>query len=218
VTTKNQQITQATYEDPEVVEGYIQRYALEPKQAGLLQSFVKTIKGTKILDLGCGPGHNTYLMAELGFEAIGIDYSREMINRAKKFKQVDNQPTFLVGDIRKLTDYFPENTFDAIWASASLIHIKPINIPLTLSEITNVAKNGAKIYISLKGGQNTTILVDEDKYGKKMQREFTLWTKDAFIQQTEKYNLILDKLQTREGSLFMGQPTAWLDFFFTIEK
>lgn len=42
-----------------------------------------------------------------------------------------------------------------------------------------ISKNGAEIYIRLKSGEGT-VLVDEDKLGKPMQREFTLWTQEDF--------------------------------------
>lgn len=212
-----QQITKSVYEDPEIVEGYIQRNALNPKQIELIKSFSKTIKGKRVVDLGCGPGHESYIFSELGFEVTGLDYSHEMIRRAKSFKSSINQPNFVVGDMRFLTNYFDENSFDAIWASASLLHIQRKDMPKTLEGMTKIAKNGAMAYIGLKKGQGT-FLVDEDKLGKPMQREFTLWTKENFIDQTKLYSWELQDFSSREGSLFRGEPTYWLYFFFKITK
>lgn len=196
-----QQITHLVYEAPEIVEGYIERNAINPKQRDLAASFSKTINGRKVLDLGCGPGHESHTFAELGFDVVGLDFSSEMIRRAKNLKDSNKRPTFIVGDMTKLNDYFAENQFDAIWASASLLHLRPTDIPATLEGIISVAKNGAKIFISLKGGKGT-LIADEDKYGKKMQREFTLWSKEKFLNEVEQFGWKLDNFDNKVGSDF----------------
>ena len=214
-----QQITHNTYEDPEIIDAYIKRNATQPKQKKLITTFVKTISGKKVLDLGCGPGHDSYIFSDFGFEVVGLDLSNEMIKRAKNLHNTKNQPKFIVGDMTNLHDYFTQNEFDAIWASASMLHIPLTDITKTIQEVTYVAKNRAKIYIGLKGGKKVdTFLVDENKYGKAMQREFTLWTKTEFIKMVKPYGWELDKFISRDGSLFMGKPTKWLNFFFTIKK
>lgn len=212
-----QHITHSVYEDPQIVEGYIQRNALTPKQAALLTSFSKTIQGNKVLDLGCGPGHDSYIFSDLGFEVTGLDYSSEMVRRANSFKQVTNPPHFMVGDMRNLTTYFDKNTFNAVWASASLLHIQPEDLPQTLQGITDIAQNTAVMYIGLKAGSGT-VVIDEDKLGKPMQREFTLWTKESFIEQTKKFGWVLTDFSSREGSHFRGKPVEWLNFFFRVTK
>jgi len=212
-----QQITHQVYEDPDIVEGYIKRNALDPKQKELIVSFSKTIEGKKVLDLGCGPGHESYIFSELGFDVTGLDFSSEMIRRAKDLKDSKNKPTFVVGDMTRLNRYFSENQFDAIWASASLLHIRPSDMQATLEGMTSISKNGAKIFIGLKGGSGT-LMADEDKYGKKMQREFTLWSKEQFLSEVKQYGWNLDDFHSKEGSEFLGQPTQWLQFFFTVVK
>lgn len=212
-----QQITYRVYEDPDIVEGYIKRNALDPKQKELIASFSKKIKGKMVLDLGCGPGHESYIFAELGFDVTGLDFSNEMIRRAKNLKDSKNKPTFVVGDMTRLKSYFNENQFDAIWASASLLHIRPSDIQATLEGMTSIAKNGSKIFIRLKGGKGT-LMAEEDKYGKKMQREFTLWSKDQFLSEVKQFGWRLDDFQSKEGSEFLDQPTQWLQFFFSVMK
>lgn len=212
-----QKLTKETYEDSEIVEGYIQRNALNPKNRNTAEKFADSISGKNVLDLGCGPGHDSYYFAEKGFDVVGMDYSSEMIRRAKDFKKIKNMPKFKVGDMRYLSQYFEPNTFNAIWACASLLHIRHEDIDSVLKGISYVAKNNAGLYIGLKGG-NGKQLVKEEKLGKPMQREFTLWTKEEFLQKVAPYNWILEGFHTEEGSQFLGKPTEWLNFFFTVKK
>jgi len=63
-----------------------------------------------------------------------------MILQAKKLKQVSNPPKFLVGDMTKLTELFHEDSFDAIWASASLLHITEEELPVVLAGMHQITQ------------------------------------------------------------------------------
>lgn len=43
-------------------------------------------RGGAILDAGCGPGHHTRFLKKVGFDPIGLDYSRSMLQIARKKK------------------------------------------------------------------------------------------------------------------------------------
>lgn len=62
-----------------------------------------------ILDVGCGPGNYCKFLSEAGFNVTGVDYSEEMIKRAKK-----NAPKakIMVGDGYNLP--FKDNSFDIV--------------------------------------------------------------------------------------------------------
>src|SRR5205823_10988416 len=53
-----------------------------------------------VLELGCGTGKNTALLAEIGERICAIDFSRSMIERAKVKLRLDNV-SFAVADITK---------------------------------------------------------------------------------------------------------------------
>jgi ubiquinone/menaquinone biosynthesis C-methylase UbiE len=54
----------------------------------------------KILEIGCGTGKNTLLLAQIGHKVSALDFSEAMIERAKAKLQSDNV-TFAVADITK---------------------------------------------------------------------------------------------------------------------
>src|SRR5579872_5712590 len=45
----------------------------------------KYSKGKKAIDYGCGTGRSTRFLSSLGFEALGVDTSREMLAQAVNF-------------------------------------------------------------------------------------------------------------------------------------
>ena len=71
-------------------------------------------RGERILDLGCGTGHLTSLIAESGAEVVGIDSSEDMVRVASK-----NYPNirFEVADARSLLF---DGEFDAVFSNAVL--------------------------------------------------------------------------------------------------
>lgn len=69
----------------------------------------------RILDVGTGTGYFAILLAEQGYNLVGIDLTPAMIEEAKKLaneKQLEIQ--FLVMDAQKLE--FPEESFDVVIA------------------------------------------------------------------------------------------------------
>jgi SAM-dependent methyltransferase len=60
------------------------------------------VKPSQAIDLGCGSGANVLFLAERGFEAIGVDFSKVAIERARKAARergLDDRARFTVGDV-----------------------------------------------------------------------------------------------------------------------
>jgi 2-polyprenyl-3-methyl-5-hydroxy-6-metoxy-1,4-benzoquinol methylase len=74
----------------------------------------------RILDFGCGPGYEAMRLHSLGAEVTGIDISTESIRIARERNPACR---FVRMDFLALDDSL--GTFDAIWASGSLIHVAP---------------------------------------------------------------------------------------------
>lgn len=70
--------------------------------------------GERILDVGCGTGHLTYQIAQLGAIVTGLDASAEMIECARaSYPQIE----FIVADAAEFSVLRP---FDAIFSNAAL--------------------------------------------------------------------------------------------------
>ena len=205
--------TRQVYEDPEIIDGYVTRNVMSPDQIDLIEKFCAMVEGTKILDLGCGPGRDAQALNQRGMSVTGLDLSNEMIKRATALSYTDPQPIFVVGSMLDLETQFEANEFDGIWASASLLHLDKSDVPAVLQGIRKVTKSKAVVMISLKAGQGTK-MVKEDKYGKEMERQFSFWEKDEFLKVTEANGFELmdyiSKMRTIE------QTTEWHTFFFKV--
>lgn len=67
----------------------------------------------RVLDVGTGTGHVSVMLAELGYDVVGIDLSVGMLERAKaKLAGLDRRPTLELGDAIE-PDFLPES-FDVV--------------------------------------------------------------------------------------------------------
>jgi ubiquinone/menaquinone biosynthesis C-methylase UbiE len=108
----------------------------------------KIPKNGKILDAGCGAGNNSGYMTLRGFEVIGIDLSKKMLQLAEqKFPKIN----FKQIDIKKIK--FPPNSFDGILASYSLIHISKKDIPAVLRKLHRFLKKTGILFLVLQEGK-----------------------------------------------------------------
>ncbi len=137
-----------------IAESYAKEFS---KPSEYIEEFLVLLpENAKILDVGCSAGVDAGFMTSEGFEIIGIDLSKEMLNIAKqKFPKID----FREGDIRKLD--FPSEFFDGILASCSLIHIPKKDVPSLLEKFHQILKKDGAIYVALQEGKSEEIFIDE---------------------------------------------------------
>ncbi|MDD3344869.1 MAG: class I SAM-dependent methyltransferase [Candidatus Omnitrophica bacterium] len=102
----------------------------------------------RVLDLGCGPGHETKRLKAAGAEAIGIDYSSECIRIAK---QRCPECEFEVMDFRSLDEGLGQ--FDGIFASGSLIHLNQHELPLVIGKLSHMLRNGGYFLMIVQDGE-----------------------------------------------------------------
>lgn len=112
-----------------------------------------------ILDLGCGPGRDAKEFARRGYDVIGIDPSVEMINIARKKSP---EARFEIANARNLP--YSKETFDGIWACASLIHLEKKDLPRALTNAYDVLKKNGIFYLDFKQGEGEK-LVKDSRYG-----------------------------------------------------
>jgi trans-aconitate methyltransferase len=93
---------------------YDGRHAFVYEYGRELVALLDPRSGERILDLGCGTGHLTRAIAETGAEAVGLDASAEMLERARREYP---ELAFVEADART---FALAPAFDAIFSNAAL--------------------------------------------------------------------------------------------------
>lgn len=94
--------------------------------------FIELSHGT-VLDVGCGPGRDGLVLQEAGLQVVCLDASQAMIDLANA-----HGLNAVMGDLLALP--FEDESFDAVWAYTSLLHVTKEEIAQALQEIRRVLK------------------------------------------------------------------------------
>jgi ubiquinone/menaquinone biosynthesis C-methylase UbiE len=93
--------------------GFGRRADLSEKK--LIEEFLRFLPRRRLLEIGCGTGHFTRWLRELGFEAVGVDFSTPMLEVATSLSP---EVTYLRADAHRLP--FKEDSFDLTVAITAL--------------------------------------------------------------------------------------------------
>lgn len=99
-------------------------------------------KGSKLVDLCCGPGLLTAAAQEIGAEATGIDFSEKMVTLAQ---QHFPNASFSVDDVEKLQ--IEDDTFDAAIMNFGMLHLA--NPTAAMAEAKRILKNGGSFVFTV---------------------------------------------------------------------
>ena len=120
---------------------------IEPER----QQFIQRLSaGSKILDCGCGPGMDTEKFSQLGYNVTAIDLSERFVSLTKERVQT---ATVKKMDMRHLE--FPHASFDGLWASFSVLHIRASDIEQTLSGFRKVLRPHGLLFAAVHRGPKT---------------------------------------------------------------
>ena len=117
-----------------------------------------------VLDIGCGGGVPVLkLLVEKGFSAKGIDFSKGMLELAKK-----NVPEaeLILGDVMKAD--FESESLDGIMSTYAVIHIHRSHHPALYLKIHNWLKQGGIMLVSTAKDECDEDYSTNDYYGAHM--------------------------------------------------
>lgn len=126
------------------------RDELEPQtfEQWLLGDLVGQAPGP-ILDVGCGPGHVTARLAELGADVVGMDQSEEMLAQARA---AHPEVRFEAGDLRRLLKPRDAAGWGAVLSWYSMIHLAGSELAEAVGGMTRVLDRGGVLLVALHAG------------------------------------------------------------------
>jgi ubiquinone/menaquinone biosynthesis C-methylase UbiE len=108
---------------------------------------IGNVKSKQVLDLSCGEGYNTRILAERGAKVVGVDFSAEMIELAKRVEKRERLGIkYCVSDAADLKK-FENGRFDVVTCFMALMDIE--NYEDAISEVSRVLKKNARFVFSI---------------------------------------------------------------------
>lgn len=103
-------------------------------------------KNGNILDLGCGSGRDTKYFLDHGYRVTAVDGSSELCKSASEYTGI-NVRHMLFHELKEV------ETYDGVWACASVLHARRAEIADIFSKMCTAAKINGIIYASFKYGE-----------------------------------------------------------------
>lgn len=146
--TEHQEQTRTAYDG--VVELYASMFAnrleTEPFSRNMIGTFAELVRGTgnlRVADVGCGPGHLTGMLHDLGLDVFGLDLSPGMVDHARRA-----HPALQFDVARMEALPVEDGALGGVLAHYSMIHTPPGELPTLLAEQVRVLAPGGLLLVS----------------------------------------------------------------------
>ncbi|WP_413774948.1 class I SAM-dependent methyltransferase [Actinocorallia sp. A-T 12471] len=162
---------------------FADRLETRPFARAMLGSFAELVRGAgnvRVGDVGCGPGHLTAMLGDLGLDAVGFDLSAAMVGHARRAN-----PS--LGFVEASMEALPveDGVFGGVLAHYSMIHTPPAELPAVLAEQVRVLAPGGLLLASFFA----TDAADPIRFDHKVTPAYS-WPVDAFAELVSDAGLI----------------------------
>jgi ubiquinone/menaquinone biosynthesis C-methylase UbiE len=100
------------------------------------------VTGKKALDFGCGTGRSTRFLRKLGFDAVGIDISSDMVTSAKEIDPEGDYRIVEDGDLSQ----FQDGTYDLVLSVFTFDNVPTLEKKMrNFTEINRLLKETGKV-------------------------------------------------------------------------
>ncbi len=178
----------------------------------MLDQFAALVgKGAKILDAGCAAGRDTKFLQDRGLLVTGLDISQSLLAIARqKYPELE----FVEGNFLNLP--FIDNTFDGVWARASLLHLETVeDVIRALSEFNRVLKPGGVIHVYIKqqlGEEKASVVSDSLS---NHDRFFQWFTKTEIEELLQKTGFVITMIEDNVADLSGREEVKWITVLAT---
>lgn len=150
----------------------------------------------RVIDMGCGSGRDVLAFRNMGFNAVGLDASEELVELATERLKIPA----IAAD---MSTWIADEPYDGIWCCASLMHLSDNAIKLFFSNLKVNLASGGVVFMSVKSGVDTGM----DCQG----RYFRNFTEDDMREMIRAYEYLnLEELWYTEDTL-ARKDFRWLN-------
>lgn len=152
--------------------------------------------GAHILDLGCGSGRDSKAFINQGYRVTAMDGSKELCKIASENigQEVSCQLFHELSDI---------NTYDAVWACASLLHLPTNELKEVIKKVEQALKKDSYFYASFKYGEFE---------GERDGRYFNDFTEASFNQLLIEFpHLEIQEVNVTTDVILGREDVSWLN-------
>lgn len=150
--------------------------------------------GARILDAGSGSGRDTLEFLKLGYDCDAFDASAELCARSSAATGRKTRNL-------RFEEFKDPETYDGIWACASLLHVKNSDLPDAFHRLISSLKPGGVLYTCFKMGRGEV----EEQDG----RHFTNLTDHGLRALLRAENLAVADIWMTGDTI--GRGTQWLN-------
>lgn len=172
------------------------------------------IQGKSLLDLGCGEGYNTRIMAKKGAKVIGIDFSEKMIDFA-----IQHEEEEILGIEYHVLDacnlhIFEDNTFDIVACFMALMDID--DYQTSIREVARVLKRtGRFVFIITHPCFDTITIGNTITDAWEFKEEGDISSENALFYKVDKYFANKSNTFTWKGNQ-INEPFETTSFLRTL--
>ena len=125
-----------------ITRAWFEQFPIAPYRRLVLRH--RAPEGSRALEVGSGPGHDSLPLAERGFRVTNVDWSRNGLRAGRDLYEQEGQSAeFVRADIRALL--FRDGTFDFVWNAGVLEHFHDEDVARVLREMRRVARPGGTV-------------------------------------------------------------------------
>ncbi|MDP2620426.1 MAG: class I SAM-dependent methyltransferase [Hyphomicrobiales bacterium] len=122
--------------------------------SALYERFTRRIpKDARILDAGSGSGRDTLALLRRGYTVSAFDSSPALCELSTRLTGVRTR-------VLRFQELEDEEQYDGIWACASLLHVREVELPDAIARLVRALKPGGVLYTSFKHGAGERVTED----------------------------------------------------------
>lgn len=162
-----------------------------------LKAFVDRLpSGARVLEIGCGGGHDALAMRSLGLSVTATDASAPMARQAELRLGTPVK-------VMAASDLSDHDAYDGVWASASLLHVPRPGLTDVLKRIHAALVPGGLLYASFKSGDAE----GRDSLNRYYNFPSEDWLRNALSAAGNWQDIVITY---EDGDSYDGRPATWL--------